>query len=55
MGVAELLIGLSGNSQLNRKEVLERAFKALSIKERRLIEESERRKEFQEKYHSAST
>lgn len=34
LGVSEILIGLSGNSIINRKEVLEKAFKTLSLKER---------------------
>jgi len=50
LGVGEILIGLSGNSSINRKEVLERAFKALSIKERKLIEESQNKSEFLHKY-----
>lgn len=41
LGVGEILIGLSGNSSLNRKEVLERAFKTLSLKERKMIEETD--------------
>lgn len=55
LGVGEILIGLSGNSSINRKEVLERAFKALSLKERKLIEESENRTEFLERYHKVSS
>jgi hypothetical protein len=35
--VGEILIGLSGNSSINRKDVLERAYKTLSIKERKII------------------
>ena len=41
IGVAEIIVGLSGNSHINRKEILERAFKSLSLKERRLIADSE--------------
>ena len=41
LGVGEILIGLSGNSFLNRQEVLERAFKTLSLKERKIIEDSD--------------
>jgi hypothetical protein len=55
LGVGEILIGLSGNSSINRKEVLERAFKALSLKERKLIEESENRTDFLERYHAVSS
>jgi hypothetical protein len=40
-GVGEILIGLSGNSHINRKDVLERSFRSLSLKERKLIEDSE--------------
>ena len=41
LGVGEILIGLSGNSSINRKEVLEKAFKTLSLKERKIIQDSE--------------
>lgn len=41
LGVGELLVGLSGNSSINRKEVLERAFKTLSVKERKIIQQSD--------------
>lgn len=41
LGVGEILIGLSGNSVINRKEVLERAYRTLSLKERKIIEDSE--------------
>jgi hypothetical protein len=34
LGVGEILIGLSGNSVINRNEVLEKVFKTLSLKER---------------------
>lgn len=39
LGVSELIIGLSGNSVIHRKQVLEKAFKTLSLKERNLIKE----------------
>lgn len=39
LGVGEIIIGLSGNSVSNRKQVLEKAFKTLSLKERNLIKE----------------
>ena len=39
-GVSEILIGLSGNSIINRREVLEKAFKTLSLPERRIIQDS---------------
>ena len=39
LGVSEIIIGLSGNSADHRKNVLEKAFKSLSLKERNLIKE----------------
>lgn len=39
MGVSEIIIGLSGNSVVHRRQVLEKAFKSLSLKERKLIKE----------------
>jgi hypothetical protein len=39
IGVSEVIIGLSGNSVVHRKQVLEKAFKTLSLKERNLIKE----------------
>lgn len=41
LGVGEILIGLSGNSHYIRKVVLERAYRTLSLKERKIIEDSE--------------
>ena len=55
LGVGEILIGLSGNSQINRKEVLEKAYKTLSLKERRLIEESQNKSEFSGRYNQISS
>ena len=47
LGVAELIIGLSGNSVVHRQQVLEKAFRTLSLKERNLIkEETENQKKF---------
>jgi hypothetical protein len=47
LGVSELIIGLSGNSVGHRKQVLEKAFKTLSLKERNLIkEETDNQKKF---------
>ena len=40
-GVGEILIGLSGNSIINRKEVLEKSFKTLSLKERNILADSD--------------
>ena len=39
LGVSEIIIGLSGNSVGHRQQVLEKAFKTLSLKERNLIKE----------------
>lgn len=51
LGVAELIIGLSGNSVVHRQQVLEKAFKTLSLKERNLIkEETENQKKFSQFY-----
>lgn len=50
LGIGELLIGLSGNSAMNRREALEAAFKSLSLKERKLIQESDHKSKFQEVY-----
>lgn len=47
LGVAELIIGLSGNSVVHRQQVLEKAFRTLSLKERNLIkEETDNQKKF---------
>mmetsp|Transcript_13155 Transcript_13155/g.22272 ORF Transcript_13155/g.22272 Transcript_13155/m.22272 type:complete len:278 (+) Transcript_13155:1878-2711(+) len=54
-GVGEILIGLSGNSVINRKDVLEKAFKALSLKERKIIADSENQKEFKGRYDALSS
>lgn len=48
------MIGLSGNSHINRKEVLERSFRSLSLKERKLIEDSESSKAFKQMYNGIS-
>lgn len=37
LGVGEILIGLSGHCNINRKNVLEKAFKSLSHKEKTII------------------
>jgi len=48
LGVSEIIIGLSGNSIVNRRQALEKAFKTLSLKERNLIkEETENQTKFQ--------
>ena len=56
IGVSEVIIGLSGNSVIHRKQVLEKAFKTLSLKERNLIkEETENQKKFADLYDSISS
>ena len=53
LGVSELIIGLSGNSVLHRQQVLEKAFKTLSLKERNLIkEETDNQRKFASFYDS---
>ena len=54
LGVGEILIGLSGNSSINRKEVLEKAFKTLSLKERKIIQDSEQQSKFKVFYEELS-
>ena len=55
LGVSEIIIGLSGNSILNRKTALDRAFRTLSLKERNLIkEETGNQKEFRIMYEGIS-
>ena len=54
LGVAEILIGLSGNSIVNRDELLEEAYKTLGKKERKLIADSENKKAFKEVYENLS-
>ena len=39
LGVAEIMRGLSGNSNKNRQDILERAMRTLSLKERDIIKE----------------
>lgn len=56
LGVSELIIGLSGNSVDHRKQVLEKAFKTLSLKERNLIKEAtENQKQFAQMYDELSS
>lgn len=54
IGVAEILIGLSGNSALNKRDILDRAYKQLSTKELELIAESDHRTKFLEMYNNLS-
>ena len=39
LGVSEVIIGLSGNSIINRRQALEKAFKTLSMAEQKIIKE----------------
>ena len=56
IGVSEIIIGLSGNSVIHRKQVLEKAFKSLSLKERNLIkEETDNQKKFTAFYDEISS
>ncbi len=55
LGVAEILVGLSGNSHINKHETLDKAFKSLSIKEIQLIADSDYRGKFAELYQKLST
>lgn len=55
MGVSEIIIGLSGNSVVHRQQVLEKAFKTLSLKERNIIkEETENQRAFSSNYELIS-
>ena len=55
IGVSEIIIGLSGNSVVHKKQVLEKAFKTLSLKERNLIkEETDNQKQFAALYDEIS-
>ena len=49
-GLAELLIGLSGNSERNRRKHLEKALRKLSKKEQTIIADSANKVEFQDRY-----
>ena len=56
LGVSEIIIGLSGNSVVHRQQVLEKAFKTLSLKERNLIkEETDGQREFAARYAELSS
>ena len=56
LGVSEIIIGLSGNSVVHRQQVLEKAFKTLSLKERNIIkEETNNQKQFAEMYDAISS
>jgi len=46
LGVSEILIGLSGNSKINRQEALDKAFITLSASERRIIKDTENKSKF---------
>ena len=49
-GLAEVLIGLSGNSERNRRKHLDKALRKLSKKEQTIIADSANKIEFQERY-----
>jgi hypothetical protein len=55
LGVGEILIGLSGNAYNLRMEVLERAYRTLSLKERKIIEDSDNQKKFKAYYKTISS
>ena len=55
LGVSEILIGLSGNASLNKRDTLDKAFKSLSLKELALIADSDYRTKFLELYNRVST
>lgn len=55
MGVAEILIGLSGNSAINKRDTLDKAYKSLSIQELQLLVQSDYRGKFAEVYGKIST
>lgn len=40
-GISEIMIGLSGNSIMHKNSTLEKAFKELSLDQRKLLEETE--------------
>jgi len=56
LGVAEIIRGLSGNSGAHRAEILERAMRTLSLKERDIIkEETAEQKEFKSMYENIAS
>jgi hypothetical protein len=55
MGVGEILVGLSGNASLNKRDTLDKAFKSLSLKEIELIADSDYRSKFLELYNRVSS
>lgn len=55
LGVAEIIIGLSGGSVVNRNQAIEKAFKSLSLKERNIIQDSDNKTAFQKYYDEVST
>ena len=54
LGVSEILIGLSGNSIVNRKQLLEEAFKTLGKKQRNLMQDGENKAKFKGFYEELS-
>lgn len=55
LGVSEILIGLSGNSKSNRQEALQKALVSLSLKERRIIKDSENHAKFRTLFDQLSS
>ena len=55
LGVSEIIVGLSGNSVSNRKETLEKAWISLSLKERKIIKDSENQAKFQALFEKTSS
>ena len=55
LGVSEILIGLSGNSKANRQETLEKAFVSLSMKELKIIKDSENHTKFRKLFDELSS
>lgn len=55
LGVSEIIVGLSGNSVSNRKETLEKAWISLSLKERKIIKDSENQAKFKALFEKTSS
>lgn len=55
LGVAEIIIGLSGNSQQSRQETLDQAFVTLSLKEKAIIKDSENHQKFKALFDDLSS
>lgn len=55
LGVAEILVGLSGNSVENREQILTELYKTMSKKQTKLITESDNQAQFKEMYLQVAT